>query len=358
MKKTTIVLIGVLAFSAVLITGGVLTGRLITGWNPSQQTSVSIFVSDASPVLTIHSPQNNKTYLNDTYIMLNYTAVDADDMWYNLNNGTNTSITAVPPIYFSVSADGAYTLYLFAENQYGETEAEVSFTVDTTQLTIIYDEFSDDTTEGESTDFYVHPFEDLQNLSSIVLEHTSYGKIVFAETINLTADENPDDNIVNISAFINISTNRIEVNTTGLPNFNKSAQLKLYGLTFSNPQVLKDGEVCTSCTEDDYSGGVLTFSVTSFSVYSSRETPSAGGGDTGGTSGGTVWTSGGSSRPAEEETFAPPGIIERAISYLDTAPPEVRMKIVMSTVLMSTIVFLIVLVINLSGISLANKKPK
>ena len=38
--------------------------------------------------------------------------------------------------------------------------------------------------------------------------------------------------------YTNISSNRIEVNTTALPNFNKSAVIYLYNLSFSDPRIL------------------------------------------------------------------------------------------------------------------------
>lgn len=50
----------------------------------------------------------------------------------------------------------------------------------------------------------------------------------------------------------------------------------LYNLSYTNPRILKDNEICPSdiCTKESYtSDGNLTFSVTSFSVYSTEETP-------------------------------------------------------------------------------------
>ena len=56
---------------------------------------------------------------------------------------------------------------------------------------------------------------------------------------------------------------------------NKSAILKLYNLTFSDPRILRNGEACPNsiCTKISYSGGTLTFNVTQFSEYSSEEIP-------------------------------------------------------------------------------------
>jgi len=98
-----------------------------------------------------------------------------------------------------------------------------------------------------------------------VFENSGYGKISFQEPVNLSGGID--------SSNINISFNRIEVNSTALPELNMPATLTLYDLTFSDPRILKDGSVCTDCNEVSYSGGDLVFNVTSFSVYSAEETP-------------------------------------------------------------------------------------
>ncbi|HUW43846.1 MAG TPA: hypothetical protein VMV95_02720, partial [Bacillota bacterium] len=130
--------------------------------------------------------------------------------------------------------------------------------------------------KGESTDFNKSSYEDLQNLSDIVLENTNYGKIQFNEAINVTNDLNVSDNKAYLDTYTNISSNHIEVNSTALPNFNKSATLYLYNLSLGNPRILRDSSVCPDniCTEIDYSGGTLIFNVTYFTVYSAEETPS------------------------------------------------------------------------------------
>ena len=107
------------------------------------------------------------------------------------------------------------------------------------------------------------------------------------------------------SSHINISQERIEVDSTGLPKLNKGAILRFYNLTFVKPEVLKDGIsfcVSTGCTGYSYSNGILQITVTGFSVYTVREyvapvAPSSSGGSSGGGGGGassitctTSWT--------------------------------------------------------------------
>ncbi|MEK6890153.1 MAG: hypothetical protein AABX35_03120, partial [Nanoarchaeota archaeon] len=157
----------------------------------------------------------------------------------------------------------------------------INFTINNTRFNVSYNEFI---TEGETTDFYDYGYEEIQNLSNISLEKSNFGKINFQETINLTQCSN---NLCDLSNNVNISFNRIELNSSALPNFNKSAILTLYNLTFSNPRIIKDGSLCSSseCAKITYSSGTLTFNVTSFSTYSAEETSSSSGsGDSGGSS--------------------------------------------------------------------------
>lgn len=123
---------------------------------------------------------------------------------------------------------------------------------------------------------------ELENSTDIIVEKYDYGRILFAESINISSNTNLD-------ADINISNNHIELNSSALPNFNVTAMLSLYNLTFTNPRVLKDGVLCPStvCTGVNYSGGVFIFNVTGFSAYSAEESPvveapSAGAGRAGG----------------------------------------------------------------------------
>lgn len=117
---------------------------------------------------------------------------------------------------------------------------------------------------GNTTD--LTQVEDISNITNFVIEEPTYGRINFTESVNLSDGADLD-------AIINISSNRIEINSTAFPGLNKSARLSLYSLTYTNPRVLKDGTLCLDCTEISYSGGTLIFDVNSFSVYSTEESP-------------------------------------------------------------------------------------
>ena len=243
-------------------------------------------VSLVKPTLNITKPEN-KTYISGNNLSLNFTISYGDLIWYNLNSGANTTITGNTT--FNTS-NGVYILNLYSNNTLGEIVDSISFTINSSKLGINYSNYGG-LKKGESTNFNESTYEDLQNLSGIILENIDYGKIQFNQNINVTNDLSPNDNEVDLNYNIDISQNHLEINSTALPNFNKSATLYLYGLTFSNPRILKDGVVCSSpnCVENSYAGGILSFNVTGFTVYSSEETPgtpeketSGGGGSSGG----------------------------------------------------------------------------
>jgi len=251
-------------------------GRLIEGKATSGSHSVSVIVSVTAPTLEIIRPLNY-TYLRTDDLPLNFTS-DGNDFWYNINHTSNISITG--NMHFDAPV-GEHVLFLYANNtlnpEAGVSTKSVVFSVNPSKIDIRYSEFNG-STKGASTDFYArYAFEELGNISLMTLENSDAGKIIFMELINLTDDKNPSDNIVDINANVNISTNRIEINSTAMPNLNKSATLYLYGLNYSNPRILRNGEVCPAsiCTKINYSGNTLVFNVTSFSVYSSEETPGA-----------------------------------------------------------------------------------
>lgn len=222
----------------------------------------------ASLTLSIISPKNG-TYLDKHSIPLNYSATYADSVWYNLDSGENITITSF--IYFDTE-EGEHTLYLYANSSAGEIVMQnISFSVDPDKFKIKCNKWKG-SERGNSTNFTIYSYEELQNLSEVVLEQTGKGKVHFNENLNLI-DINGEE--IDLDSFINISTNRIEVDSNQLPNLNKSATLSLYGLTFTNPRILKDDSVCppSICTKEGYSGGILKFNATGFSVYSSEETP-------------------------------------------------------------------------------------
>ncbi len=150
---------------------------------------------------------------------------------------------------------------------------------------------------------------------NVTLENVTFSKIEFTELVNLS---NGSD--INLNDFVNISHNLIEIDSQSLPQLNKRATLSFYNLTYNDPQLLRNGELCPQqiCQKINYSEGTLVFSVTQFSAYSAREntdptpqSPNPGGGGGGGGGGGpagptpAVPTPGISSTPAPEPAESP-----------------------------------------------------
>ena len=256
------------------------TGNIITGNATSSGVSISITVT-GPPTLDLLKPEN-ETYFTVINIPLNFTTLNANSIWYKIDSESNITITGNTTFN---TTSGQHTLHLFANNTYGNSSESVIFFVNITKFDIRYDNYSNN---GSSTNFNTSSFEEIQNLSGVILERSSHGKISFNQAINLTNDSIYTDNVLDLDSYTNISQNFIEINTTALPNFNKSATLSLYGLTFTNPRVLRNGEVCPAsiCTEINYfsGNGTFIFNVTQFSNYSAgetlgeEETPAGGGG--------------------------------------------------------------------------------
>jgi len=272
-----------------------ITGNMIvdpvTGKLTSQQVGMSIFIQTIIPYIQLISPKN-QTYLKNESLLINYTLVNGDYIWYNLDNSENITISSSK--YINVS-QGKHTLYIFSNNSNISTSSSITFTINSSRFVILFEDYKG-INNGASTNFIDYTYEEIQNLDNIIIENTNYGKIQFNEEINVTNDNNFADNLLDLDSNTEISFNHIELNSTELQNFNKPAIIWLYNLTFTNPRILKDGTVCPStiCTKESYTypsnstGGTLKFNVTSFSIYSTEETPistaiNGGGGGGGGT---------------------------------------------------------------------------
>jgi len=279
----------VLLFLIVLSAAGLyLIGNntsLLTGRAASQTTNVSVFVSSgAAPNINITSPRNG-TYFDNESIKLEYQNDSVHALWYKIDSGSNITLSS-NSITLNISP-GSHSLFLYANNTYNTSIKNVNFTFISERHDINYTEFRTNES-GNSTRLNEYLYEELQNLTNLTFENISSGKIFFTTTVNLTNDLTPQDNFTDIDSNIRISNNLIEINSTALPNLNRTATLTLYGLTLSNPIILRDGSDCSSaiCVIQSYSSGTLIFNVTSFSTYSATEsateTPSTSTGGGGG----------------------------------------------------------------------------
>jgi len=112
---------------------------------------------------------------------------------------------------------------------------------------------------------------DLSRIINPWLEIPAYGKINFIGNISINESLDLDSNI-------EIKNNSIFVNTTALPEFNKSAILTLYNTTFINPIILKNNQTCEECHVINNSNKTLVFNVSHFTTYSIIEGPYCGDG--------------------------------------------------------------------------------
>lgn len=136
---------------------------------------------------------------------------------------------------------------------------------------VLYNEFKG---IGDTTGLAYLNDTELQDISYLTLENLQ-GKIIFSESVNLTADA--VSNVIDLDSNIEISDNFIEINTSALSSLKKPAIIFLYNLNFNNPRVLRSGAICPEslCSIIAYSGRTLVFSVTSFAYnYSAEEIPS------------------------------------------------------------------------------------
>lgn len=250
----------------------------VVGEATSNQVNASIIVVNIAPTIFIFSPKENRTYRSKN-ILLNYSVYDPDGIslvWYNIDNTNNISLgnSSSGYIYFNTS-QGMHTLYLYANDTFGaENFSSVNFFVNNTKIIVIYEEFRKEK-KGNSTDFDSLTDEQLENLSNMIIESTDYGKILWREHVNITADRDPSDRITILDNNVVIANASIFVNEIELPNLNKKATLWFYNLSFKNPRVLRNGEVCPSsvCSNLVYQNKTLRVDVTGFTNYSVEEIP-------------------------------------------------------------------------------------
>tara|TARA_Y100000310_G_C20663417_1_gene806083 strand:- start:149 stop:1807 length:1659 start_codon:yes stop_codon:yes gene_type:complete len=267
------VFVSALLFAIFLIATNT-NAETITGEVTSNNAALTIVVG-GTPSLIINKPKN-QTYFTNVSLKLDITSNGAN-VWYNLDNGNNVTLSGDSSTYTTYlnTSEASHTLYAFANSSDGvKTKSNITFSIDTSLFSIDYEEF-EGSAKGSSTIFNEYSFEEMQNLTDIILEHISFGKISFLEGVNVTNDAISSDNTININTHIDISSNEIYLNSTALPNFNITATLILYDLSFTTPRILIDGEVCPStiCTQNYYINNDLSFNITHFTTFSAEETP-------------------------------------------------------------------------------------
>ena len=249
------------------------------------QTSMSL-VNSMIPTLIQNIPNqewNESTnltinltyYFNDTN-QINFSASSVQNITILMFNGTNIT-TLVPDIGFHGSRSVIFT----ATDGYESTNSNsINLIVDWVPN---IDQGTFPVGTSNTTNFSAYTPVELQNISNVTIDSPTKGTIKFIENLNISDD-------VDLDSYVNISYNYIFINSTAIPSFNKAANLTLYGLTFTNPKILRDGSDCpaTICAKIDYSSGTLEFNVTQFSAYSAAETTAGGAAGAAGGGGGGI----------------------------------------------------------------------
>ncbi|MFH1608194.1 MAG: hypothetical protein ABIA78_03600, partial [archaeon] len=230
----------------------------------SNSSMVFFTIDTTPPTITLISPANQSAD-SDGNITFNYNVSDmlsVSNCSLILNgtvNQTNLSITKDVVQNFTVNnlVAGAYNWYVNCTDAVNNINKSATRKVSVVKVV---------TFSGATTN--LSAVSNISAVPNLTIEAPEYGKLNFTDVVDLS-------NGSDIDTFVNVSFNRIEINSSALPALDKPARLALYNLTFSDPRVLKDGVECSAsvCTEVGYTGGIFEFDVTGFSVYSAGETP-------------------------------------------------------------------------------------
>ena len=150
---------------------------------------------------------------------------------------------------------------------------------------------------NETTNLSLYTSNQLQDFSGVKFVN-QFGTINFLENLNLSKL------IYDLRDRIRVFSHKIWVNSSLIPEFNKSAQLTFRGVAYTNPIIKVDGAdcpatICQNITFDEASGNYV-FNVTAFSMFEIVEQCSDGiqnydetgidcGGSCGECSGGVTW---------------------------------------------------------------------
>ena len=177
-------------------------------------------------------------------------ALCVGDSWIDFENNASVDLDIDAQQYFQYR-------FNFTSMELNHTAKLVNLTINYTKQLAIYDTFS-----GETTDFnnYVTP----DSVSGAILEIPEFGKIIWNNPINIISQD--------FDTNVNISKNYIFVNSSALDSsINTSANITLRNISLVYPIIYRNGVLCSSCTIYDYSNNDLSFTVSSFSNYTSAE---------------------------------------------------------------------------------------
>ncbi len=252
--------------------------------NTNQTETRRINLDATAPNITLtYYPQNNKPFsfsennksvdfnVSDMSLIVNCSFAS------DLLNLTNYSISAIGN-NFSLEnlAPGRYGWQIVCVDSFGNIGTSESY-----NFTIL----ADLTFPAGTNSTNLTAENDISNVTNYFVQN-DFGMINWSVSLDLSRG-------LDWAGYINISFNSVDVNSSGAPELNGAAIVTLNNVSWSSPQILKNGAVCSDCSIISYENYTLVFNVTGFSVYTSQETPTrstSSGGGGGGSSCTTTWT--------------------------------------------------------------------
>lgn len=241
----------------------------------NQTETRSVLLDTNSPVITLNSPNNNQPFaFDDNDISFSYNVTDFfPSVTCNLYidsilNQTMFSDTTSNPNIFVVDdfTNGKYEWYIECQDSLSNSAAS-----ETRTFTVL-----SNLTFPPGTEYPDLPSEpDISNVWFWI--KNEFGIINWTVQLDLSRGLNWAD-------YITLTFNHAEVDGINAYELNNQATITLFNLTWTTPQILKNGVLCSNCIMNSYENGTINFDVTSFSVYETQEKPVP---PTSGSSGGT-----------------------------------------------------------------------
>ncbi len=184
--------------------------------------SIDYTVLNSAPSISLASPQDSTTYDYNESLALNFSTSDSDgnldSCWYNLNDGSNISLTNCQNTTFNISTDGNYLLTIYANDSEGlEASDNVSFNVDATGVSVSISEPTG--TKSSRTAIPITYSATGNNLTCWYNVKTSIG----GEVIANTTLPNCSSSVFEVSTDGNYILNLYINNTLGSSDFENSS---------------------------------------------------------------------------------------------------------------------------------------
>jgi len=236
-------------------------------------------IKEPMPIIYLISPENSET-INQRNITLKckaYNNIKNITLYTNITgtwNNTYTNSTGSDISYtFKNLSDGTYKWNCLAYNKNNQSNWANNQTFSIFNLSkLLFALNWSEWNKNETTNFSQFNNTQLENLSDVQFVN-SEGKIEFLRELNLNRD-------LDLSNKIKILKHKIWINSTLIPEFNKSARLTFKNVTLDLPIIKKDNSDCPStiCQNSNFNSTSkeYIFSVTSFSEYSLEEQCSDG----------------------------------------------------------------------------------